>query len=108
MPEVTCHVPPPEWAARSRAARTMLAMTLKKTADRAAWATDPPISKPDKLLWPDVPVTKQDFADYLRALSADMLPWLHDRPLTMVRAPDGVGGKRYYQKAVSDYAPNWI
>jgi len=86
----------------------MLAMTPKKTAARAAWATDPPISKPDKPLWPDVPVTKRDFADYLRAVSADMLPWLHDRPLTMVRAPDGVGGKRYYQKAVSDYAPNWI
>jgi bifunctional non-homologous end joining protein LigD len=64
------------------------------------------ISKPDKELWPGV--TKQDYADYLRAVSGDMLPWLHERPLTMVRAPDGVGGKRYYQKAVSTYAPDWI
>ena len=28
-----------------------------------------------------------------------MLPWLRERPLTLIRAPDGVGGKRYFQKA---------
>lgn len=66
------------------------------------------ISRPDKQLWPDVPVTKQDHADYLQAVSGDMLPWLHDRPLTMVRAPDGVGGERYYQKAAPTYAPAWV
>ena len=64
------------------------------------------ISRPDKQLW--VGVTKQDYADYLQAVSDDMLPWLHDRPLTMVRAPDGVGGERYYQKAAPTYAPAWV
>ena len=83
-------------------------MSPKTGTDRAAWARDAPISKPEKLLWPDVPFTKQEYADYLRAVSQDMLPWLHDRPLTMVRAPDGVGGKRYYQKAASSYSPDWI
>jgi bifunctional non-homologous end joining protein LigD len=83
-------------------------MSPKKATDRAAWAQDAPISKPDKQLWPDLPFTKQEYADYLRAVSQDMLPWLHERPLTMVRAPDGVGGKRYYQKAASSYSPDWI
>ena len=69
---------------------------------------DVTISRPDKLLWPDAPVTKQDYADYLRAVAEDMLPWLHDRPVTMVRAPDGVGGQRYYQKAAPTYAPSWV
>jgi DNA ligase D len=86
----------------------MLGMSPKTSVDRAAWASDPPISKPEKQLWPDVAVTKRDYAEYLRAVADDMLPWLRDRPLTMVRAPDGVGGKRYYQKAASDYAPDWI
>lgn len=66
------------------------------------------ISRPEKLLWPDVPVTKQHYAEYLAAVARDMLPWLHDRPLTMVRSPDGVGGERYYQKAAPTYAPEWI
>jgi bifunctional non-homologous end joining protein LigD len=64
------------------------------------------ISKPDKQLWPDI--TKQAYADYLQAVATDMLPWLHERPLTMVRAPDGVGGERYYQKAAPTYAPSWV
>jgi bifunctional non-homologous end joining protein LigD len=64
------------------------------------------ISKPEKELWPDF--TKQDYADYLHAVGDDMLPWLRDRPLTMVRAPDGVAGERYFQKAAPTYAPAWV
>ena len=41
-------------------------------------------------------------------MSERMLPWLRERPVTLIRAPDGVGGKRYFQKAVSSYAPEWI
>jgi DNA ligase D len=76
------------------------------STDRRPRGREVTISKPDKELWPGV--SKQDFADYLRAVSADMLPWLHERPLTMVRAPDGIGGERYYQKAAPTYAPSWV
>lgn len=81
---------------------------MNPKTDQARAGRDVTISKPDKLLWPDVAFTKQEFADYLTAVADDMLPWLRERPLTMVRAPDGVGGKTYYQKAISSYAPNWI
>jgi bifunctional non-homologous end joining protein LigD len=66
------------------------------------------ISRPDKLLWPALGITKQIYADYLSAVSGLMLPWLRRRPLTMVRAPDGVAGERYFQKAAPTYAPAWI
>jgi DNA ligase D len=66
------------------------------------------VSRPDKLLWPDIGVTKRDYIDYLAAVADRMLPWLRERPLTVVRSPDGVGGKTYFQKAVSSYAPGWI
>ena len=84
----------------------MAAMSPK--TDHAGSHGDVTISKPDKQLWPDVAFTKQEYADYLAAVADDMLPWLRERPLTMVRAPDGVGGKRYYQKAASSYSPDWI
>jgi bifunctional non-homologous end joining protein LigD len=48
------------------------------------------------------------FVDYLASVSDRMLPWLHDRPLTLVRAPDGVEGQRYFQKDTPAYAPLWI
>ncbi len=66
------------------------------------------VSKPDKQLWPDLAFTKQDYADYLGAVAGDMLPWVRERPLTMVRAPDGVGKHRYFQKSAPTYAPDWI
>ena len=66
------------------------------------------VSRPDKLLWPARGITKRRYVDYLDAMSERMLPWLRERPLTLIRAPDGVGGKRYFQKAVSSYAPEWI
>ncbi len=66
------------------------------------------VTRPDKLLWPALEITKQRYVDYLAAVSDRMLPWLRERPLTLVRAPDGVGGERYYQKDTPKYAPSWI
>jgi bifunctional non-homologous end joining protein LigD len=66
------------------------------------------VSRPDKLLWPSLDITKRRYVDYLDAVSERMLPWLRQRPLTLIRAPDGVGGKRYFQKAASTYAPEWV
>jgi bifunctional non-homologous end joining protein LigD len=66
------------------------------------------VSRPDKVLWPSLKITKQVYVDYLSTVSDLMLPWLRRRPLTMVRAPDGVGGERYFQKAAPTYAPPWI
>jgi bifunctional non-homologous end joining protein LigD len=66
------------------------------------------VSRPDKLLWPDAGVTKAAYREYLDAVADHMLPWLNGRPLTVIRAPDGVDGERYFQKAASSYAPSWI
>jgi bifunctional non-homologous end joining protein LigD len=66
------------------------------------------VTRPDKVLWPALEITKQDYVDYLNGVSELMLPWLRERPLTLVRAPDGVDGERYFQKAASSYTPGWI
>ncbi len=58
----------------------------------------------DKVLWPEeralaqVPCTKRDFLVYLAKVSPYMLPHLADRPLTMIRMPDGIHGERFFQK----------
>ena len=66
------------------------------------------ISRPDKVLWPEPGISKQEYADYLDAVADLMLPWVRERPLTLVRAPDGVEGQRYFQKDTPSYAPDWI
>lgn len=74
--------------------------------------TPPPeqiqVSRPDKQLWPSRDITKGRYVDYLAGVADRMLPWVRERPLTLVRAPDGVGGKQYFQKASPTYAPGWI
>jgi bifunctional non-homologous end joining protein LigD len=66
------------------------------------------ISHPDKLLFPDDGVTKADLADYYERVAEWMLPHLRDRPVSMQRFPDGIGGKGFFHKDAPDYFPDWI
>jgi DNA ligase D len=66
------------------------------------------VTRPDKLLWPALGISKRAFVDYLESVADHMIPWLRDRPLTLIRAPDGVDGQRYFQKDTPAYAPSWI
>jgi len=67
-----------------------------------------PLSHPDKVLFPDEGITKADLAGYYADMATAMLPWLQDRPITMVRYPDGLAGQRFFQKNASSYFPDWI
>jgi len=66
------------------------------------------LTHPDKVLFPADGITKRDLARYYADVAGQMLPWLRDRPITMVRYPDGLGGPRFFQKNASAYFPNWI
>jgi bifunctional non-homologous end joining protein LigD len=67
-----------------------------------------PLSHPDKVLFPADGITKEDLARYYADVADWMLPWLRDRPITMVRYPDGLNGQRFFQKNASSYFPDWI
>jgi bifunctional non-homologous end joining protein LigD len=66
------------------------------------------ITNRDKVLFPDDGITKGQLVDYYAAIAPRMLPHVRDRPLTMERFPDGIGGVRIMQKNVSKYFPEWI
>ncbi len=61
-------------------------------------AGDVRLTHPDKILYPDANISKRDLVDYYQAVGEWMLPHVADRPLAIVRCPDGVTGHRFFQK----------
>jgi bifunctional non-homologous end joining protein LigD len=62
----------------------------------------------DKVFWPEEGLTKGDLIAYYRAIAPWLLPYLKDRPLTLVRHPDGIAGKSFFQKDAPAWAPAWV
>jgi bifunctional non-homologous end joining protein LigD len=56
------------------------------------------ISNPERVVFPEDGITKGDLAGYFRAVAPLMLPWTANRPLTLVRCPQGRGKKCFFQK----------
>jgi bifunctional non-homologous end joining protein LigD len=61
-----------------------------------------------KVFWPDEGYTKGELVDYYAAIAPSILPFLRDRPIVLVRYPDGIKGKSFYQWNVPEGTPNWI
>ena len=67
----------------------------------------------DRVYWPADPatreraLTKRDLLRYFVQVGKYMLPHLADRPLTMIRMPDGIGGQRFFQKHWTQAKPDF-
>ena len=64
------------------------------------------------LAWPTRPrraaITKRDLLRYLVRVSPYLLPHLADRPLTMIRMPEGIDGERFFQKHWTQERPEFV
>ena len=56
------------------------------------------ITHPDRLIWPSLKISKGDLARYYAEVGDWMLPHVANRPLTLVRCPDGAEAKCFYQR----------
>ncbi len=52
--------------------------------------------------------TKGDLISYYASIAPTLLPHLRDRPLSMSRYPDGIGGPSFYEKRAPGHQPDWM
>ena len=68
--------------------------------DRVYWPADAALNQPA--------LTKRDLVRYFAQVSPYILPHLADRPLTMIRMPEGIVGQRFFQKHWEQERPEFV
>ncbi|MGE4241697.1 DNA ligase D [Ramlibacter sp.] len=96
--------------AKAKAASKRKTAAPKKQAGRApAPSIDPRlpatlrISNPDRVVDPESGLTKIEVVRYYALVAPLMMPHLAGRPVSLVRAPEGIGGELFFQKHLERY-----
>jgi len=87
-------------AARKSAATEAPAKPAPKTRSKAntSEVEGVKISHPDRVIDKSTGLTKLDVVEYYASIAEWMLPHLHDRAVSLVRAPDDISGELFFQK----------
>ena len=70
---------------------------IKKEVAPTAAVSPVTLTHPERIVF-DAGYTKQDVADYYRAVMPGLLPAIAERPLSIIRCPDGTDGGCFFQK----------
>jgi bifunctional non-homologous end joining protein LigD len=66
------------------------------------------VTHPDRVVFPDIGMTKGEVVEYYRRIAPYLLPHLRGRPLTMMIFPKGVGEPGTYVKERRKHFPEWV
>lgn len=66
------------------------------------------LTRPQRVMWPDVGLTKGDLIQYYLDVAGFLTPHLAQRFLVFTRYPDGIQAPGFYQKHCPEHAPAWV
>lgn len=69
-----------------------------KPSGRARTSTPVQISSRERVVFADAGITKGEVADYYAAIADRLLPGVAERPLSLLRCPQGTKGECFFQK----------
>jgi bifunctional non-homologous end joining protein LigD len=102
--EVHREVPDPSLASKKTVAHPAKTKETNATPAKLGFR----VTHPEKVVDPQTGVTKQALIDYYLAVAPLMVPHIADRPLSLVRCPNGAGQKCFYQKQLGTGMPPGI
>lgn len=116
-PELTCEVKFSSWTndkimrhpsfAGLRSDKKPEKIVIEKPVPAVEARSKIQFSNTDKIFWPEKNLTKGDVINYYRNIAGYILPYLKDRPQSLYRTPNGMGGKGFFQKNMEKLAPDW-
>ena len=86
--------------AEKASAPTVKAPSAKVSDKNKAVVGGISISHPQRVIYPGMHITKQELAEYYLFVSDKMMPHIVDRPLSMVRCPEGASEPCFFQRHV--------
>jgi bifunctional non-homologous end joining protein LigD len=66
------------------------------------------LTTPQKVMYPEIGLTKLDLVRYYVTIADWILPYVVDRPLSLVRCPDGLGKQFFFQKHANYETPKEV
>ncbi len=93
---------------RSRKEKTQVAAAEKPADKSAGIVADLRLTHPDKILDEESKLTKQQLAEYYFEVADYLIPYIAERPLSIVRCPEGSGKPCFFQKHAGQGVPKGI
>ncbi|MGH9888321.1 MAG: non-homologous end-joining DNA ligase [bacterium] len=93
---------------KTAAARSGVKAALSPTPGERAEVAGVRLTSPGRVYFPEVGVTKSELAQYWETMAERALPGLVNRPLTVVRCPEGHTGECFFQKHATDSVPDTV
>jgi bifunctional non-homologous end joining protein LigD len=78
-----------------------------KTKEEASMRGKVALSHLDKVFFPKHGYTKGDVVAYYESVAPYILPYLKDRPLSLLRQPNGITDEGFFQKN-HEHLPDWV
>ncbi len=73
-------------------------INLTKTSVKDSIIDDTLITNPEKVIFPKPKINKLDIALYYHKVAEKMMPFLHNRLISTIRAPEGIKGEIFFKK----------
>jgi bifunctional non-homologous end joining protein LigD len=95
-------------AAKSKPERKTLVNPTEETQVKKVNGHELKLTNLSKIYWPKEGYTKRDLINYYYQMAPYILPYLKDRPQSMLRHPDGIKGFSFFYKNIKGKGPDWL